>query len=224
VSSIADEIFTDLDKSESVSLPEIVYRASRIAKVRIVKRTPVTFLGLMNSNQKISQDLICGHYYHAVVLEAFKGSESEFDFFSAVDADFVGLNRQYLVFAYQRDEEDVLNSFSAIKDTMRASDATKLRCKLYGEYYVPVHPQLLRAFDEEAARMFGGEWLTLPTRDSIDWCEETMDRPAIGNLVTRKKRPDDAHDSLIQWKGLRILIQEARGNWYRFWGSRMGTC
>jgi hypothetical protein len=217
----ADEFFTPLDESPSPALAQVMDRAVIVARVRLTDRNAMDLFGPVKKGSPVRPDWVCGYTYHAKVLESLKGPDTDFDFFSAVEADFKGFDRDYLVFVYHHDRENVQKAYDAVRPLLRVSEATKLHCKLVADYYVPVQPQLLRAFDPEATKQFGGAWLTLPNRDSMTWCVGTA---SPQRYITRKKNADDRVDNLIQWQSAKSYILEARKSWYRFWDDRLAGC
>lgn len=214
---IANEVFTDLDKVNSIPLLDVVGVAARIARVRIDGRKPVAFWGLVDPGQKMDSRMICGYYYRATVLENLKGSGTALAFFSAVDADFSDGDQEYLVFLRKRDPTGVAHSVDAIRDLVRAGEVGDLKCKTYGEYYVPVQPQLMIAFSSVAASKFGGQWLGRPNRDSVSWCHERVGSKATIVIGSREVLPGDRTRVVLEWSGIRAAILAAN-SWLGFVG------
>jgi hypothetical protein len=180
----------------------------------------------MQAGSKFDKKFVCGYYFRAVVIEALKGGRTPFSFFSAVDSDFNGFDKEYLVFAFSRDPEDVRDAVNKVADLMPSGIRGDLMCRAFGELYVPVQPQLLRSFDSEAARLFGGLWLALPNRDSIIWCKESLLAASDESdvvLQSRQKIPGTLESTVISWQGIRAAIVAETSWWSLLARPRCGT-
>jgi hypothetical protein len=202
------------------SISSYVNDVDRIARVKVVKRTPVSFDGLVTSENSLAAKNICGYYYHAEVIEDFKGGKKPVNFFSSTEADFQGLDRDYLVFLYRRDADEAKKYALILEDRVLSANElvnVKLSCRVFGEFYTGTREQTMFAFDPEATSRFGGDWLLLSNRDAMEFCggEPT------GDYVARRKDPDDPSSAVVQWEGVRLMIQTAMKNRYKFWLSYM---
>lgn len=201
--ALSEEITSGVDEGELVPLTEVMSAAARVARVKLTSRTAIGWEGLNSAHP-------CGFVYEAKVIEPLVGGKDNFSFFSPVDEDFRGFDREYLVFAYERDPKDADKSLKLLAGALRYREYHELRCKTLSRYYVPFQPQLLRSFDPKASADFGGEWLDAPNRDSIVWCQsdDSLSRP---NLVLKKKTAQDPVATLIEWNGLRRMIKATGG-------------
>lgn len=224
--SHADEVPARALSDALVSLPSVVDGAARIARIRITARTPVGPEGLIKGSraEQAWKNSVCGFYLDATVIEGLKGGSDPFSFFSPVNSDFDGFDREYLVFAMHRSIRASKEAVKAVSDLLSLVERDRVMCEAFGELYVPVWPQLLRSFDPEANKMFGGNWLAPPNRTSIQWCEDFDGRKRTGFLVERRKRETDPASSVTDWNGVKKLIQSSLGSWYRVWSDRVDGC
>lgn len=208
----ADGVITSF--APGAFLNDVVTQSVRIARVRVVNRTAVDTLWFIEKNGKPISP--CGHMYEVEVVESLKGDSTSFSFFSAVEKDFQGFDRDYLVFVLRRDSGQVLRNIRALENMLKDSEHLTLLCRSEGEYYVPVQLQFMRAFDPDASREFGSDWVAPPNRPSVLWCEQDAGKKAA-TFVTRRKISEDMSSTLVEWSGLKKIIKEAMGEKYKFW-------
>ena len=217
-SALCDETFSAMDKRHDTPLATVVSRAVRIARVRITERIPVGVSGpIVEPPGALTSSQRCGHLYRARVVEPLKGGGGDFEFFSAVDSDFKGFERDYLLFVYERDPKATAIAVSSLADILRVEERANLICKSHGTLFAPVQPQLFRAFDPEAEKQLGGLWLETPSRDSILWCGQGLGAKPTGLFVSRKKKSEDQYPTIVGWDGVKGLVAASMSNWYRFW-------
>lgn len=212
----ADEIFGNDDAAQSIPVETAVRNAARVARVHITERKPVGPFGLVKDITRTIPSLQCGYYYTALVRQAFKGGEDTFQFFSAVDSDFQGFDRDYLVFAYEREPSRAEEAVARLADVLTASQHIKLRCKTFGAYFVPVQPQLFRTLGAIPVDGKNVEILLNSTRDSVVWCESELGKPDISMRTVRGK-VGGVEDEVAEWVSIRSLIEAAVSRRYKFW-------
>lgn len=190
--------------------------ASIIARVEIVNRTPVWAGGLVEKGNSFAAQNSCGYYYEAEVVESFKGNKNKFSFFSSVDSEFRGAGKDYLVFVYRRNSDEIQEEAIRISSMILTADESakaNLACKAFGEYYLPARRQYLFPFDSEVGKVLGGEWIEGPKRSTIIFCGG---KPS-GEFVEKLKDPQDKSSLVIEWSGIRKMILYAVKNRYRLW-------
>ena len=187
------------------NVTQIAHSAARIARVEIVRRSPVSALGIVGGKEVGVE--VCGYYYEAKVKEALKGGVGTFAFFSAVDSDFRGFDRDYLVFVYQRSPDQVAKVGKSLEGLLTQDERTRIRCRGFGELYVPLYPQLMLSFESGESPLGGGAWLRPSTRAPLVWCELRVGQSASA-LVLRRKEPDGKL-SMLEWDGLAKVIRRA---------------
>lgn len=219
----ASDAISDL---EYTTITNYVNEVDKIARVRIVSRTPVWDGGLVQPGDSLAKNYVCGHYYHAKVLDDFKGGSADFDFFSSVEADFLGFNRDYLVFAFRRDVKEAKRQAAVLEDRIlwgKEVISLKLSCKMFGQYYVGTNAQTMFSFDPDAQAKLGGEWLLAPNRYSMTFCGG---RPT-GDFISALRDANDPSSAVIKWEGVRIMVKASVSNRFKFWlahDERMHGC
>jgi hypothetical protein len=146
---------TSADSGGSVEHPtlqQVVDRAARIARVRIVSRERMEF-------EYEGKPYLCGYLYTAEVASNLKGGTEAFQFVSEVDEDFGGFDKEHFLIAYHRDPGKALEALRPFLESHKGLEREKQLCDLSIEYFVTSSLQMLLPFDSEAARQFGGEWL-----------------------------------------------------------------
>jgi len=199
------------------SLGDEVHDASIIARVHLTTRVPVT-------DPRLSSDHPCGYVFHAVVIDSLKGNSSNFNFFSSVESDFKGFDRDYLVFATNQKRYRLYQSFKSLFSTRASNDKPKLLCANDADYIIPAEPQLLMPFDPEASKLFGGTWLANPERGGISWCVVDISQKQRGFMVVREKTFGNAATRVINWNGARMLILSAVRRWQLFGPRPVEPC
>jgi hypothetical protein len=195
---ISNEEAASLISTDELEIPAI------IARVHLVSRTPVStqpynivspypIIGV------VRDEPICGYMYHAKVVESITGDQKEFDFFSSEDADFSGLDHDYLVVVYKRWDGRKFLDAADLRLTIPMSEVRRINCLIAEKYYVARLTQSMFSFDNTAAAMFGGEWLAPSNRPGFPCC-------AFAGPNTRQVKSDPDSYGMKSWAAHRPYI------------------
>jgi hypothetical protein len=187
------------------SLRGLARDSVRIARVRITARMPVSIPMVTGRPSSVA----CGYSYRATVVESLKGGDQPFEFFSSVIADFQGLDRDYLVFVKERTLSADRQAVASIIDSLSDGERRELLCRNSEKYYTPAPYQAMRAFDLDAAQLFGGEWLAPVNRIDLPWCLIVDERVPQGDWNGREKKPGDRSTEVLSWDSAKKLIARA---------------
>jgi len=186
------------------TLERLARDSSTIARIHINSREPVHSVG-----STVGLGPVCGYYYHAVVVESLKGSTTSVTFFSPANADFNGLEPDYLVFIKERLPEAQWEAINQLGDILSLGERSDLVCRNTHRYYVPYLYQAMRAFDPDAAINFGGEWLMPINRPEMRWCALMGSSLVQGEWDTRLKDVEDRASLVLNWESAKMLIIRA---------------
>ena len=141
------------------TLEEVLVKAARVARVRIVQREAVTF-------DFEGTQHVCAYLYSAVVVESFKGDGERFSFV-ARGIDFVGLDGDYFVILQWRSEEARRKNQQDAPSNWAPYRRAQYICEQSaGDYFAQDPRQVMFVFDTAATKSLGGERL-LEHRDSV---------------------------------------------------------
>jgi hypothetical protein len=124
--------------------------ATRVARIRIVTRTPEYIAG-----SEIGPDAkLCGYLLTANVVEALKGGKEQFRFFMPVAGDFQGFDKDYfaIVFSHHGLAPDLRTAMADLSDLQMFQALPRVNCVLRNLNYVPDRYQTLWVFDKEAKK------------------------------------------------------------------------
>ncbi|HEX4860179.1 MAG TPA: hypothetical protein VFV07_03015 [Rhizomicrobium sp.] len=177
-----------------------IEHAFRVARVRITAKEAVQV-------DLLQEGKVCGYSYSAKVVEAFKGGAAPFKFFSTGSIDSRALDRDYFVISF-RQPEPAGQTMDAVRDL--ADDYAffyRLRCLTSQKDYVPADYQTLWAFDPEARKRFGGEWLTAATRKDAFFCGYTAGHANQDLLRIEKVAEDGRRRFVINWSDVERMVR-----------------
>jgi len=180
---------------------DAVHRAKIIARVHLIDRQPF-------SNSHSQRAKPCGFIYEASVVDGLKGPSGTFKFFSSVSADFMGFAPDYLVLVYERDVHATNLAVDQIVDAIDGSMLDHLSCVTASPLYVSVPNQNMWAFDTEASKALGGEWLSPPNRPDLSWCMNNGSTGPQGNLVERHVVRNGRSETIMSWSSAKTLIEK----------------
>lgn len=184
---------------------DAVNDAQFIARVRITNTRPF-------SRSHAATAEACGMVYSATVVEGFKGKVKHFEFFSPVEADFLGTDREYLIFVYSRDVTAAQRGVGSLNLAVDDKTWERLTCLVSSPLFVPAPYQNMWAFDLEASRKFSGDWLAQPNRPDLIWCVNNASKGPQENLVQRAIVRNGRAETVTSWTSAKTLINKALTN------------
>jgi hypothetical protein len=175
-------------------IADVIMRAKDIAVVKLRAREAVY--------DALTQDL-CGYVYHADVTESLKGHSRRIDFYSARPDDFPDGVEEFLIYTFPWDDgsrRDYIAQNAPKPTTCRLIDANPRP-----ESYTPSKYQTVFPFSADAARSFGGKWLsTAAARPSYLWC---LNKDSVEALPADIGETVNNHH-IIEWDAVRTMIRE----------------
>lgn len=192
------------DFATAASLQRTVYEAAIVARIHVLGREPVWVMGSGNSRA-------CGYLYKAAIVESFKGGSDTFEFFSPAARDFVDFGRDYFIIINERVTTKERDAIMVLRDQMSREEMWKLMCVTSSQYYAASNYQTMRAFDLEAAKEFGSEWLIPTNRADLRWCtlDGVKDFAIQGDWYSKEKTKGVSSTRIVNWDSARKLILRA---------------
>lgn len=151
---------------------------------------------------------VCGKYYHARVIESFKGPTQYLDFFSVDQSLGVTPRQEFLVFAKSRRPEAIRRRAMVFRDLLSPAESEDLECRTYGKYYVAANRQRVLRFDKLAKEDFGGDWVDLVTDKSLILCNENPTSSGRSTIDGRLLNVNGRRIVVINWNWLRRKLLE----------------
>jgi len=146
----------------STNISQLTNNATRIARIHIIAHERFT-AGATAS---------CGYLYTANVVTALKGDNTTFRFLAPNASDFMGFDRDYLIFAFKTTKEEFMN-VGHFYNRFTEAQYDRLYCMFMSEYYVSNRDRTIFALTKETEKSVAVEWLmyhpSFP-RENIDWC------------------------------------------------------
>ena len=188
-----------------IALSQVVKRAALVAQVTVVSATVVP-------HEDAADGKPCGIVYQAKVVQALKGSQDgDVRFFLPVETYPLQAGLKYLVFLEHRSERQARDLFASLNVALPYAESTRLTCKFPAGYYVSLQAAPL-AFDADAGRQFGGEWLSLGrggVPSGLLLCEVPVTNSA--NVESRHHRRKKSGGAVVSWLEMARLIKRADG-------------
>ena len=190
-----------------IALSQVVKRAALVAQVTVVSATLVP-------HEDAADGKPCGVVYRARVMQALKGSQDgDVRFFMPEGIYPLHPGLKYLVFLEHRSERQAKDLFASLTTALTDAESARLKCKFPAGYYVSLQVDAL-AFDADAGRQFGGEWLSLvrggvPARLLL--CE--VPGITISTVESRHHRRKKSGGAVVSWIEMARLIKRADGVW-----------
>lgn len=201
--SSAQELIPVGSPTGYIALRQVVESASLVAQVTVVSATVVP-------QEDAADGKPCGIVYRAKVVQALKGSQDgDVRFFLPVETYPLQAGLKYLVFLAHRSERQARDLFTSLNVALPYAESGRLKCKFPVGYYVSLQADPL-AFDADAGRQFGGEWLSLarggmPSRLLL--CE--VPEINISTVESRHHRRKKSGGAVVSWIEMARLIKRA---------------
>lgn len=201
--SHAEELVQVGSPTGYIALRQVVEGASLVARVTVVSATVVP-------HEDAADGKPCGIVYRVKVVQALKGSQDgDVRFFLPVETYPLQAGLKYLVFLEHRSERQARDLFASLNVALPYAESGRLKCKFPVGYYVSLQADPL-AFDADAGRQFGGEWLSLtrggvPSRLLI--CE--VPEINISKVESRHHRRQKSGGAVVSWIEMARLIKRA---------------
>lgn len=201
--SSAEELIQVGSSMGYIALPQVVEHSSLVAQVTVMSATVVP-------QEDAADGKPCGIVYRAKVVQALKGSrDGDVRFFLPVEIYPLQAGLKYLVFLEHRSERQARDLFASLNVALPYEESKRLKCKFPAGYYVSLQVDAL-AFDADAGRQFGGEWLSLvrggvPARLLL--CE--VPGITISTVESRHHRRKKSGGAVVSWIEMARLIKRA---------------
>ena len=186
-----------------IELGQVVKSSSLVARVTVVSATVVP-------HEDAADGKPCGIVYQAKVVQALKGSQDgDVRFFLPVETYPLQAGLKYLVFLEHRSERQARDLFASLNVALPYAESTRLTCKFPAGYYVSLQAAPL-AFDADAGRQFGGEWLSL-VRGGVPARLLLCEGPGItiSTVESRHHRRKKSGGAVVSWIEMARLIKRA---------------
>ena len=201
--STAEELIQVGSPMGYIALPQVVEHSSLVAQVTIVSATVVP-------QEDAADGKPCGIVYRAKVVQALKGSrDGDVRFFLPVEIYPLQAGLKYLVFLEHRSERQARDLFASLNVALPYEESKRLKCKFPAGYYVSLQADAL-AFDADAGRQFGGEWLSL-VRGGVPARLLLCEGPGItiSTVESRHHRRKKSGGAVVSWIEMARLIKRA---------------
>ncbi|MFZ4874475.1 hypothetical protein ACL9RI_05270 [Janthinobacterium sp. Mn2066] len=201
----AQELIPAGSRNGIVTLGEAVRQSSMIVRLKIASTRPVIIDG------QGRQDT-CGFIYVAKVLDTLKGTAlRDVTFFVPSNVTTADIEVNYLAFLKYRSEPEVTSIQNTLSDSLQNGEDASVRCKFPSGYYMPSYLTLM-PFDLEAARQFGGVWLSLkadPGKPELILCQ--VAKTGSDKVEDKFNRRKISGDHVTSWTEVSRLIKKANG-------------
>lgn len=201
--STAEELIQVGSPMGYIALPQVVEHSSLVAQVTVVSATVVP-------HEDAADGKPCGIVYRAKVVQALKGSQDgDVRFFLPVEIYPLQAGLKYLVFLEHRSERQARDLFASLNVALPFEESKRLKCKFPEGYYVSLQADAL-AFDADAGRQFGGEWLSL-VRGGVPARLLLCEGPGItiSTVESRHHRRKKSGGAVVSWAEMARLIKRA---------------
>lgn len=207
-------------KPASKAFPELGFHESRDFRfpleIAVATAARIAVVRIHRLDQLFADKRTCGFRYHATVEESFKGGDSPFTFFSAVEPPLQSGGTKHLVIAYDQPiKSKQSKEFLAL--VLSVEELPTVDCWGDADAIVPMFSHSAWQFDTTASRRFGGEWIRQATQLDIQWCVDDETRPMSRAFEAKGFRVENLGSDVepqvvIEWKTVKRLIERAIRN------------